>query len=139
MTTTNKTLVNKTQGQRFAKCACSYFSVGPRTLRYRDGVNLVDRIRTEVYNGACNRGYFSDIVSQGLDPAFHTLTAWEKHVECRRLSSDLLEVLLQVRPYQFVKLIGDMIDDGVTNSAEAERWFREHRQSILAMRKAVTA
>lgn len=128
--------LEETAGQKFIKNAKRVFKIGPSTKRFRRFDNMIDLIGAGVKNARYHPGYYSLETTEAFAPALNVIFAWEKHVDCRRLDGAMTEILLQIRPYRFIWLVGAMIDAGVTNVSEAEGWFRENRTMILGLKKA---
>jgi hypothetical protein len=104
-----------------------YFHIGPRTRRYRDGRNLHADMFEAIRNELHYPGYYSERTAQALRPAAAVLHAWDKFVEGYRLPGEQIYALRSLSPWDLAALVGRMVDAGITNNGEAERWFAENR------------
>lgn len=101
-----------------------YFSVSPRTRRFRSDEDLFDRMLTAVETAATQPGYFSETTEQALRPAFGAVLAYRKHVDGYRIDGETIFRIKSLSPWQFAAFIGQMVEAGVTNTGEGERFFR---------------
>jgi hypothetical protein len=121
-----------TAGQLFAKRACKISSVGPATRRWRDGENVVKRIIQNVLDASTMPGCYSKETENELKVAFGAVYAWMDLVDgFRTITAEQHEVYSQIGPYQFAKIIGEMVDAGVSNRGEGETFFRIKRNEGL--------
>jgi hypothetical protein len=66
--------------------------------------------------------------------------SWRHHVETGRADTHQTLHLRDLSPWQFTKVLGDMLDANVTNTGEGERWLEARRnQDRAAWRKAEDA
>jgi hypothetical protein len=114
-----------TAGQAVASELRRYFSVGSRTRRNRGGQNLPKLMIEAIRLAACAPGYYSERTHEILRPAFGAALAYEKHVDGYRIDGTLAYTINSVSPWQFASLIGQMVDAGVTNNGEGERFFQK--------------
>ena len=113
-----------TQGQQLANTLRRIKHIGPRTRQQRGHLNMRDDIIESIRLAATMPGYYSPRIQEALSVAFVAANAWTKHVEGYRLSGTQIAELKALSPWRFTALLGEMVDAGITNSGEAERWFR---------------
>jgi hypothetical protein len=107
-----------------------YFSIGPRTRRYRSGHDLHADIFEAIQNENHYPGYYTERTARVLRPAAPILRAWDKFVIGCRLPGTTIYALTSLSPYKLAALIGRMVEAGITNNGEAECWFADHREEI---------
>lgn len=117
------TTETQTAGTEFAEAIRSYFRIGTRTRRYRDGRDMHAEI-VEAIEYAQLPGYYSEGTERALRLAGGALRSYQKHVQGYRLDGDLIARINRMSSYQFTGLLADMIDAGVTNVGEGERYFQ---------------
>lgn len=119
-----------TSGQELTAELRRYFSVGTRTRRRRkdaDGcrrdlhADMIEAIRF----AATQPGYYGERTKKALAPGFGTALAYEKHVKGYRIPGVLAQRINAMTAWQFAGLLGRMVDAGVTNTGEGERFFAE--------------
>jgi len=110
-----------------AKTLCTYFNIGPRTRKFRNGANLQRDMMEAIGYAATLPGYYSEETQKALAVGFGVVLAWQKHVEAYRLPGEQVTQLIALCPYQFAQTLAKMVDDGVTNCGEADAWFRAQR------------
>jgi hypothetical protein len=101
-----------------------YFHISPRTRRFRGNDDLFARMLESVELAATQPGYFNETTEQALHPAFGAVLAYRKHVDGYRIDGMTISRIKSLSPWQFAALIGQMVDAGVTNTGEGERFFR---------------
>lgn len=129
------TTATKTTGQALADELRRYFRIGTRTRRYR----TVSGYRTDLHAdmiealhfAATMPGYYSENTHNLLRPGFGAHLSWAKHVDGHRINSVLRWRLGEMTPYQLAGLLGRMVDAGVTNAGEGERFFRQVAHEVL--------
>jgi hypothetical protein len=102
-----------------------YFSVGPRTRRYREHQDLHRAMIEALHLAATTPGYYVERTHTALAPGFASALAYQKHVAGYRVSGKLAQRLNALSPWQFAALLGRMVDAGVTNTGEGERFFQD--------------
>jgi hypothetical protein len=120
MTTTQVTV-----GQTLTAALRRYFSVGPRTRRYRKGMDLHVEMVEAIMCAAQYPGYFTERTEAALRPGFGTALAYEKHVGGCRIDGELRMRISDLTPWHFATLLGEMLDAGVTNTGSGEQFFSE--------------
>ena len=122
----------KTAGQNLALALRYYLSVGARTRRYRKGTDLHQQMIEAVMEAAQLPGAFSANLEAALRPGFGTVLAYEKHVGGYRVSGTLAAKINAMSPWQFATLLGRMVDAGVENTGQGERFFAEMARDLYA-------
>jgi hypothetical protein len=119
--TTTQTL---TAGTEFAKTAARYFHIGAQTRRYRKGTDLHAEIAEAVHMAATLPGYYSEATQEALRVAFSAVCGYEKHILGYRARPETCRKVAEMSPRQFLALLADMVDAGVSNQGDAERYFQ---------------
>lgn len=122
----------KTAGQQLAAELRRMFSIGTRTRRARKGQRLIPTILYELCANVQYAGCNSPERTAILRPGFPVSLAWSKHVDGCRIDGFLHSRFDRMTPYQFCALLGRMVDAGVTNNGEGERFFDEMTRDLYA-------
>lgn len=125
-------MATKTQGQQFAQQMRYFLSVGTRTPRERKGVDLHRQIAEWVVTAAMQRGTFPPAEEAVFASAFDAACAWVKDIKNGRGSWIVIEHIDQLSPWQFCKLLGDMVDAGVNTTSAGAQYFAQMRTELLA-------
>lgn len=126
---------NSTKGQIFAREMRSYLHIGPRTRRFaskkwtEDGHRDVLNLIAEANNTPGMRNADREAIFQ---TGFAALCSYEKHIAGYRAAATLVAHIDSMTPHHFVGLIADMIDAGISNVGEGERFFAEMARRIYA-------
>jgi hypothetical protein len=120
----------RTPGQELAAALRYYLSVGTRTRRHRrDGyghtADLHSRMIDAITEAAQLPGAHSERVERALRPGYGAALAYEKHVKGYRVPGTLAQRINAMTPWQFAALLGQMVDAGVENTGQGERFFYE--------------
>ncbi|MFH9798126.1 hypothetical protein [Streptomyces virginiae] len=129
-----KRTARSTKGQIFAREMRAHLHIGARTRRFAkrwiaDGHRDVMQAIADANN---YRGSLNAEREAIFRTAFSALCSWEKHIDGYRTDAALISHINAMTPYQFVGLIGDMIDAGISNVGEGERFFAEMRRRLFA-------
>lgn len=108
----------------FTATVTRYFRVGPRTRRYRNGLDLHAEIVEAVRMAATLPGYYTEGTEQGLRQAFAAVCGYEKHIAGHRIDGRIIAKVNALSPYRFAQMLAAMVDDGVSSAYEAERFFK---------------
>jgi hypothetical protein len=119
--------MESTAGQAVTTELRRYFTISSRTRRYRNGQDLHQSMIEALHHAATLPGYYSDRTHEIFHPAFGAAMAYQKHVKGFRISGTLAYTINSMSPWQFAALIGQMVDAGVTNTGEGERFFQQMR------------
>jgi hypothetical protein len=113
----------RTAGQELTAELRRYFSVGPRTRRYRKYTDLHTQMIEAIMLAAQYPGYYCEGMQTALRAGFGTALAYEKHVQGYRISGTLAQRINAMTAYQFAALLGQMVDAGVETTGAGERFF----------------
>lgn len=126
----------KTTGQQFTTALRRTHHIGPRTRWGRDGYSRIEgtyNLRTEMTQTTLDAGqhpeWFGDD-GEALRAGFDAILGWMKHVghvDGGRIDAVAAAALRRLSPYRWAALLGEMVDAGITNTGEAERWFAGKR------------
>jgi hypothetical protein len=105
-----------------------YFSVGPRTRRYRtDRYKISHDLHADMIEAlmlaAQYPGCYADATQAAFQPGFGAALAYEKHVGGYRIPGALAGRINSMTPWQFAGLLGRMVDAGVECTGDGERFF----------------
>jgi hypothetical protein len=114
----------RTAGQDFAAAARRYFSVGPRTRRYRAGLDMHAEVIEAARFAATMPGYFGERTETALRVAYGAALGYQKHIAGYRASVTVVATINAMTPWQFIGLLAEMVDAGVSNTGEGEEFFR---------------
>lgn len=124
----------KTAGQIFTASMIRNLGIGTRTRNRRA---LREDILQAVQNAATVPGYYSPERTAALRPAYPAVNGYHANSGGSRVDAIVGWYLREgVSAYQFVKILGRMIDAEVTNTYEAEQFFRGLREEANTAYKA---
>lgn len=112
-----------TAGQELAAALRRYFSVGPRTRRYRKGTDLHYDMIEAIYLAAQYPGYYVERTQTALHAGFGAALSYTKHVSGYRISGTLAQRVSEMSPWHFAAMLGAMVDAGVACTGDGERFF----------------
>jgi hypothetical protein len=115
-----------TKGQNFAREMRAHLRIGPRTRRFNSRKWTEDGHRDVMQAIADANNYPGSTTAEReaiFQTAFAALCSWEKHILGGRADASLVAHINQMTPYQFVALIGEMVDAGISNVGEGEQFF----------------
>ncbi|MFK0045558.1 hypothetical protein ACIQU4_15795 [Streptomyces sp. NPDC090741] len=129
-----KLTARSTKGQIFAREMRAYLHIGARTRRFAkrwtaDGHRDVMQAIADANNYCGSLNAEREAIFR---TAFSALCSWEKHIDGYRADAALISHINAMTPHQFVSLIGDMIDAGISNVGEGERFFAEMSRRLYA-------
>jgi hypothetical protein len=130
------TTAAQTAGQSLTAALRRYFSIGPRTRRYRKspfGSHLVDlhaEMIEAIEQAACYPGSFAPATNDALSGAYGVALSYEKHVGGYRIDGTLRYHISEMSPWQFSALLGQMVDAGVETTGAGERFFSEMARTV---------
>lgn len=116
-----------TTGEQFAATIRRSMHIGPRTRSRRDGVDIKRDVLESIRNAIQYDGYYSEERTALSRAAIGVLHSYDKHVDGYRIDGTLRFKITTMTPWEFVGLLGEMIDAGVTNVGEGERYFAQMR------------
>lgn len=108
-------------GQTFTKTIRKNMSIGPRTKRFRNGENMHIEIVRRVRDAACYPS--GTATDEAIRVGYTAVNAYMKHIEGYRLDPVLCSNIRNMSPWAFTAFLGELVDSGVSNMAEAEIYF----------------
>lgn len=124
----------KTTGQELAATLRKSFRIGPRTRDYRDGRSLKADLLESIENAITYPGYYGPERTELSRAASGALRSYQKHVDGYRIDGELRMHIVDLSPWYFAALLGDMVDAGITNVGEGERYFEQLARDVRAAR-----
>lgn len=121
-----------TKGQQFAKSMRDNHGIGTRTRRHRKGVDLHAEIMESIRNATFYPGWYGEERQEIFRAAFGAWQSYNKHIAGYRANANVVSHINALSPYQFCALIGRMIDAGISNVGEGERFFTELHSELYA-------
>lgn len=122
--------MTQTPGQDLTAALRRYFSVGPRTRRYRRSVDLHAEMIEAITLAAQYPGYYCEGTQDALYAGYGVALAYEKHVDGHRIDGQLQRVISEMSPWHFAALLGQMLDAGVETTGAGERFFSEMARTV---------
>jgi hypothetical protein len=133
-----------TTGKQFAALVREIFRIGTRTRANRETYGT--KRRTQILISYDRDDLTTDILGYVTETVFErnaqpseerdivraawgAVCAWEKHIKTGRAGFSQCRYLKSLSPYQFTKLLGEMVDAGITNTGQGEQWFRARRDA----------
>ncbi|GHD70351.1 hypothetical protein GCM10010317_077500 [Streptomyces mirabilis] len=129
-----KLAARSSKGQIFAREMRSYLRIGARTRRFDSKKWDVDGHR-DVMQAIADANAFpgADAARDAIfQTAYAALCSWEKHIDGYRADAVLVSHINTMTPYQFVALIGDMVDADIANVGEGELFFADMARRLYA-------
>ena len=114
-----------TAGHELTATLRRYFSIGPRTRRYRDRADLHASMVEALYLAAQYPGYYCQPTQDHLHAGYGAALSYSKHITGYRASPVLITHIQQLPPWYFAGLLGNMVDAGVTCTGDGERFFAD--------------
>ncbi|MFE9735446.1 hypothetical protein ACFYO9_33885 [Streptomyces sp. NPDC005863] len=121
-----------TKGQQFAKIMRSNLGIGARTRRFRKGVDLHAQIIECVRNATYYPGCYTGERAESFQAAFAAQVSYTKHITGGRADVSVITHTTTLTPWQLCALLGDMVDAGITNVGEGERFFADMARQLTA-------
>ena len=113
----------KTDGAALTAHLRRYFSVGPRTRRYRKGSDLHHDMIEAIELAAQYPGYYCPGTQEAFHSGYGAALSYDKHVRGYRIDGTLAAHIQALSPWRFAGLLGAMVDAGVTCTGDGERFF----------------
>jgi hypothetical protein len=123
---------SQTAGQELTAALRRYFSVGPRTRRYRKGADLHRDMIEAICLASQYPGYFVQRTQDALHAGFGAAFSYDKHVRGYRISGSLHRQISEMSPWHFTALLGRMVDAGVQTTGDGERFFAAMSREMAA-------
>jgi hypothetical protein len=125
-------MAETTTGQQLTATLRKSFRVGPRTRDYRDGLSLKGQMLESIENAITYPGYYGPERTELSRAASGALRSYQKHVDGYRIDGLLRFRIMDMTPWQFAALLGEMVDVGITNVGEGERFFAQMARDMHA-------
>jgi len=129
--------IEQTAGQTFTAHMLKNLGIGSRT-RLRQ--SLREDILDAVVNAATIPGYYSETRAAAFSPAYAVVNGYRANSGGSRIDAIVGWYFREgLSAYQFVKMLGRMVDAGVTTSYQAEQFFsglRDEANAAYAARYA---
>lgn len=121
-----------TAGQIFARDMRKNLGIGARTRRFKGSADMHREILEGIANAMFTPGYYGEPRQAIFRTAFAAYSSYEKHIHNGRASAELIAHINALSPWQFCNLLGEMVDAGISNVGEGERFFRQMRDRVFA-------
>lgn len=112
-------------GQQLTAALRRYFSVGPRTRRYRKGRDMHAEMIEAISLAAQYPGYYCQPTQDALHAGYGAALSYNKHVGGYRINGTLAARIHAMTAWEFAALLGQMVDAGVECTGDGERFFAE--------------
>jgi hypothetical protein len=127
----------RSAGQELTATLRRYFSVGPRSRRYRkDRYGTMRDLHADMiealYLAAQYPGYYVERTQSALATGFGAALSYTKHVSGYRIDGTLRRVITEMSPWRFAAMLGAMVDAGVTCTGDGERYFADMARAMRA-------
>lgn len=114
----------QTAGQKLTATLTNTLHIGSRTRNHRGIYNLREQIVETVQTAATLPGYWTAKRQDAMATGYTAINAYRKHIEGGRVDTIVCWYVREgMSPYQFAKLLGRMVDAGITTVFEAEAFF----------------
>jgi hypothetical protein len=123
----NTTADATTAGQELTAELRRYFQIGPRTRQYRDSkyTRLADRMVEAITEAATLPGCYTPRTADPLSKGYAVALGYSKHIKGCRICPTKIAAISAMSPWRFSGFLGEMVDAGITNTGEAERFYTE--------------
>jgi len=123
----------KTAGQQFAANLTKTLHIGSRTRNRRGAYNMREEIIDTVQIAATAPGYWTAERQQPMAAGYTAVNGYRNHILGGRVDSIVCWYVREgLSVYQFVKLLGRMIDAKVATAYQAELFFASLRAEANA-------
>ena len=119
-----------TAGQQLTATLRRYFSVGPRTRRFRKTNDLHRDMIEAICYAATLPGYYTGNTQQDLRAGWAAYLSYNKHIAGYRVDGALISHINGLTPWHFAALLGRMADAGITNVGEGETFFNNMARQL---------
>lgn len=124
----------KTAGLKMTASVAKFHSIGGKTRnRRRRHISVREQIAETITYAATLPGYFTPEQHADMRVAYTAINGYKNHILGGRVNTIVCWYVREgLTPYQFLKLIGRMVDAGVANAYEAELFFNSLRDEANA-------
>lgn len=116
-----------TKGQELTATLRKSFRINTRSRIRRDGMDLRAEMLDAIRNAVYYPGYYGEEKTATYREAIGAVQSYDKHVDGYRIDGMLRFQITSMSPWQFAGFLGEMVDAGVTNVGEGERFFQKMR------------
>ncbi|WP_435060113.1 hypothetical protein [Streptomyces sp. bgisy060] len=127
-----KLTASSTKGQTFAREMRAYLHISPRTRRHRKSRDLHAEILECITNAARHPGFYTTARQETFRAAYDAWLSYDKHIAGYRANGNVISHINNLSPHQFCAFIGEMVDAGITNVGEGERYFAQLARDLFA-------
>lgn len=120
----------RTAGQELTATLRRYFHIGPRTRKGRNGDNLHADMLQNIAYAATEPGYFTPTTEAALRAGWVAYLSYQKHIAGYRVDGNLIFHITSLSPWHFAAFLGAIVDAGISNVGEAERYFNQMARDI---------
>lgn len=122
-----------TKGQQFAKDMRKNLGIGTRTRRFRTGrTDLHVEILAAIEHAKYDAGWYHQEREELFCEASGAWLSYDAHIASSRAHSTVIAHINSLSPWQFCNLIGEMVDAGITNVGQGERFFAAMASRLYA-------
>ncbi len=125
-----------TAGQILAVTLRANFRIGTRTGRYGrvfgHRTDLHEAMVEAIENASRYPGYYNAEKTAVFGTASASARSYRKHYDGYRIDGVLRRHISEMSAYQFAALLGRMVDAGITNVGEGERFFDQMARDLHA-------
>jgi hypothetical protein len=123
----------QTAGQKLTATLTSTLHIGSRTRNRRGRTNLRNEVIETIQTAITYPGYWTKDRQDAIATGWTAVNAYRKHIEGGRADTIVCWYVREgMSPYQFAKLLGRMVDAGITTVFEAEAFFSSLRDEANA-------
>lgn len=115
----------QTAGQKLTATLRKGFRINHRSRDRRDGVSIKADMLESIENACQYDGWFSAEKTETYRAASATVRSYRKHVDGYRIDGMLRYRITSMSPWEFAAFLGAMVDAGITNVGEGERYFQQ--------------
>lgn len=116
-----------TKGQELTATLRKSFRINSRSRVHRAGMDLRTEMLDAIRNAVYYPGYYGPEKTAVYSEARGALLSYDKHVDGYRIDGMLRYRITSMSPWQFAGFLGEMVDAGITNVGEGERFFAAMR------------
>lgn len=125
----------QTSGQQLAAALRKGAAINSRSRDRRDGSSIKERMLEDIRVACEYGGYFNAEKTALYRTASGAVRSYDKHVDGYRIDGELRFEITSLSPWMFAALLGDMVDAGITNVGEGERYFEQLTREMRAAKR----
>jgi hypothetical protein len=104
-----------------------YFSVGPRTRRHRKCRDMHEAMIEAIEIAATYPGHYHEPLQTMLHDAYAVALSYNKHIGGYRINGEKIAAINGMTAWQFAAFLGQMVDAGIENTGQGERYLNDWR------------